>query len=401
MQKSKFLASALVAIPLFIGLPVVAYGEQPVGFGSLINDQESALWSEVQKGNSVDDYEVYLAQYPNGKYVALAKSRLAKLKEQAASEQALRDQAAWDSASATATEASYQNYLNNYPKGRYAVLAQARITKLKKEKAEISVKVMQPGQTFRDCPDCPEMVVVPSGSAKMGQTGVEPPRRIVEFPSRSISGLVAIQELTKPKQEDQSATKYSFVATINVFALSKTEVTQGQWKAIMGYNPSEFRDCGDSCPVENISWQEVKNFIQKLNKKTGMQYRLPSEEEWEYACRAGKQNDFCGGDEAGSFAWYRGNADNKIHQVASKRANAWGLYDMSGNVWEWVEDSWHDSYNGAPRDGSAWIGDSQNRVLRGGSWFSEAKDMHATRRFSFDNMGSSNNVGFRVARMIQ
>src|SRR3989338_2056531 len=210
-----------------------------------------------------------------------------------------------------------------------------------KEKGGVSVAA---GKIFKDCADCPEMVVIPAGSFDMG-SNVDPS----EMPVHRVTISYA-------------------------FALGKTEVTQGQWKAIMGDNPSKHINCGDNCPVEMVSWKDAQAFIQKLNDKTGKQYRLPSEAEWEYACRAGGTHLYCGGDDPDAISWYgglatpAGNSGKATNPVATKQANAFGLYDMSGNVWEWVEDSYHENYDGAPTDGSARQGDSVLRVPRGGSW---------------------------------
>ena len=157
--------------------------------------------------------------------------------------------------------------------------------------------------------------------------------------------------------------------TLKAFALGKYEVTQAQWQAVMGDNPSNFKQCGGNCPVENVSWNDAQAFIQKLNQKTGANYRLPTEAEWEYACKAGQETEYCGGNNIDEVAWY-GNNSQTTHPVGQKQANAFGLYDMSGNAWEWVQDSYHGKYNGAPTDGTEWLGDGAKRVLRGGSWSS-------------------------------
>lgn len=189
--------------------------------------------------------------------------------------------------------------------------------------------------------------------------------------------------------------------TINkAFALAKTEVTQGQWKAIMGNIPSKFTACGDKCPVENVSWDDTQAFIQKLNAVTGKQYRLPSEAEWAYACSAGKKQNYCGGDNVGSVAWYEDNSGGSTHPVATKQANAFGLYDMSGNVWEWVEDSYHNSYTAAPNNGSAWQGDEAQRVLRGGSWYNIPQGVRAARRSGSEPANRYDRFGFRLARTL-
>src|ERR1043165_401756 len=155
------------------------------------------------------------------------------------------------------------------------------------------------------------------------------------------------------------------------FYMGRYEVTQAQWQKVMGVNPSSFlsKDCGENCPVNSVSWNDVQEFIKKLNAlNDGYQYRLPSEAEWEYACRAGTTGEFAG--DLNSMAWYEKNSEDKLHPVGQKQPNAWGLYDMYGNVNEWAMDYSHENYNGAPTDGSAWLsgGDSNKRVWRGGDY---------------------------------
>jgi formylglycine-generating enzyme required for sulfatase activity len=211
----------------------------------------------------------------------------------------------------------------------------------------------------RDCNDCPEMIEIPAGSFEMGETG------------------------------------HTHHVTIGKpFALGKYEVTQAQWQAVMGKNPSHFRQCGDNCPVEQVSWDDIQQFIRKLNQKTGKQYRLPSESEWEYACRAGGRNEYCGSDDVNSVAW---NGSNKTHPVGLKQANAFGLHDMNGNVWEWVKDNWHESYKGAPANGAAWSGNTSYHVLRGGAWFSSPKDVGAANRGRSLPPIADAGFGFRLA----
>lgn len=236
------------------------------------------------------------------------------------------------------------------------------------------------GTVFRDCADCPEMVVIPAGSFDMG--------------SNKNNNEQPIHHVTISK----------------TFSMGKTEVTQGQWKLIMGNNPSLFRGglfksgCGDTCPVERISWDDVHEFVQKLNDKTGKEYRLPSEAEWEYACRAGGQQEYCGSDHIDDVAWYgafvKGNSGKSTNPVATKQANAWGLYDMSGNVFEWVEDSYHDNYDGAPTDGSVWEGDGAERVIRGGSWQGDPLYARAAFRLGFKPTDLGEIIGFRLARTL-
>jgi formylglycine-generating enzyme required for sulfatase activity len=158
------------------------------------------------------------------------------------------------------------------------------------------------------------------------------------------------------------------------FYLGIYPVTQKQWRDVMGTSPSSFK--GRYLPVEQVSWNDVQDFIKKLNEKEGgSKYRLPTEAEWEYSARAGTTTRYSFGDDEsilGDYAWYSDNSGSKTHEVGQKKPNPWGLYDMHGNVLEWVQDYWHDNYNGAPTDGSSWESGS-NRVVRGGGWYPDAR----------------------------
>ena len=189
-------------------------------------------------------------------------------------------------------------------------------------------------------------------------------------------------------------------------------MTQAQWQAEIGSNPSNFK--GDNLPVEQVSWLDAQEFIRRLNsRRDGFTYRLPTEAEWEYACRAGTSGDYAGSIDA--MGWYYENSgdarlngewnfdkfkanNNRTHPVGQKQPNAWGLYDMHGNLWEWCEDWYHENYNGAPSDGSAWLsgGEQKYRVLRGGSWVGVAfiqRSAYRFRRAPDDRYGS---FGFRL-----
>ena len=183
--------------------------------------------------------------------------------------------------------------------------------------------------------------------------------------------------------------------------MGKYQVTQSQWKKIMGSSPSNFKD--EARPVEMVSWEEIHEFINKLNAMENTdKYRLPSEAEWEYACRAGTQSKYFFGDddsELGDYAWYVKNARRKTHPVGRKKPNPWGLYDMHGNIWELVQDSWHSNYNGSPSDGSAWVDESSsNHVSRGGSWYCSTDACRSASRFSRDPEKHLANLGFRLVK---
>ncbi|MEM6269287.1 MAG: SUMF1/EgtB/PvdO family nonheme iron enzyme [Bacteroidota bacterium] len=188
----------------------------------------------------------------------------------------------------------------------------------------------------------------------------------------------------------------------NTFQINKYEVTQEEWRAVMGSDPKELSFSGcDKCPVERVSWNDVQEFIKKLNAKTGKHYRLPSEAEWEYAARGGqksKDHKYAGSRDLGSVGWYSSNSGSKTHPVGTLGDNELGLHDMSGNVWEWCQDHWHSSYAGAPADGTAWEdADGVYRVLRGGSWNGRARLCRVAGRNLMRPINRHGNVGFRLA----
>ncbi|PHM11318.1 hypothetical protein CK516_03465 [Nostoc sp. 'Peltigera malacea cyanobiont' DB3992] len=206
-----------------------------------------------------------------------------------------------------------------------------------------------------------------------------------------------------PSEEPQHAVK------VPAFFIGKFEVTQEQYQQIMGSNPSGFK--GAKRPVEKVSWNDAVDFCKKLSQKTGRKYRLPSEAEWEYACRAGTTTPFHFGETITTeLANYNGNSTyasapkgkyrEQTTEVGSFPPNAFGLYDMHGNVWEWCQDTWHDSYKKAPSDGSAWIdNDNQHCIMRGGSWSSNFDSYRSASRYDLGRAargGSYGTMGFRV-----
>lgn len=156
-------------------------------------------------------------------------------------------------------------------------------------------------------------------------------------------------------------------------------------------------------PVIDVSWEDARDYAAWLSEQTGKDYRLPTEAEWEYAARAGTETPwYWGSDEkiAGDFAWTFDNSERHAHPVGEKRRNDFGLYDMAGNVYEWVEDCWHDNYEDAPKDGRAWLkendGECGQRVLRGGSWFNDPDYLRSASRFGRDPDFRDNDLGFRL-----
>ncbi|MDR3218079.1 MAG: formylglycine-generating enzyme family protein [Dysgonamonadaceae bacterium] len=183
--------------------------------------------------------------------------------------------------------------------------------------------------------------------------------------------------------------------TLSDFYIGQYEVTQKQWKDIMGINanPSYFK--GDSLPVENISWDELQEFIRKLNVRTNKNFRLPTEAEWEYACRGGVESDpykYSGSNMAGKVAWYRENSGGQPHPVGLKSPNKLGLYDMCGNVWEWCSD-WKGAYSSDSQTNPTGPPSGPRRIVRGGSWNSDAWHMRALYR---DSSIPGGHLGFRL-----
>ncbi len=206
--------------------------------------------------------------------------------------------------------------------------------------------------------------------------------------------------------------------TVKAFQMGRTEVTLGQFRhyAEAGGQTHLFNDAfrranegqGDTTPVVMVNWEDAQAFITWLNRSKSAQdqavYRLPSEAEWEYAARGGTTTRYYFGDAVektfGQYAWYDKNAGNRQRVVGGKKPNAYGLYDMLGNVWEWTEDCWNENYVGAPTDGSAWTqGDCTRRVVRGGSWYDVPPYLRVTLRFGDRASRRINYDGFRVVRV--
>jgi formylglycine-generating enzyme required for sulfatase activity len=261
----------------------------------------------------------------------------------------------------------------------------------------------KPGETFRDCPTCPEMVVIPAGTFQMGSPEGEPGRTEFEGPVHTVT-------FDRP------------------FAIARHEVTFDQWDACVRDGGCQHRpdDAGwgrGARPVIYVTWKDAKEYVQWLSRKTGQDYRLPGEAEWEYAARAGTKTARFWGEDPDAACRYA-NVYDETHKgeqaallplpkhncndgyaptapVAQFEANAFGLNDMLGNVWEWTEDCWDDSYRGAPSDGSAWTkGDCGRRVLRGGSWVNRPDVVRSASRFGYVTGDPSNFTGFRPARTL-
>ena len=341
---------------------------------------DRAFWESVKDTKNAEELKAYLEQFPNGMFAGLARTRMRALEQSAP-----RPSAEQVASVAPSTAAIQQTA----PAG--------------------SIASMTRGTVFRDCADCPEMVVIPPGSFLMGSPASEQGRLDREGPQR----------------------------TVNIgrsFAAGKFEVTRGQFGRFVqeaGYSTGagcyawdgtkfaldsnrDWRNPGfvqtDTDPVACVTWQDAKAYTEWLSRKTGKRYRLLSEAEWEYAARAGTSTAFSTGANinptqanyradqsyAGSVTgvWRQGTAP-----VGSFPANAFGLHDMHGNVWEWTEDCWNENYNGASSDGGVWsAGDCSRRVLRGGSWDHFPQILRSAYRFRNSASNRFNLIGFRVSR---
>ena len=318
----------------------------------------------------------------------------------------------WETIATSTNPADFEAYLAQFPDGAFRALAEARLARLRS--ASGGDPPRRPGGVLRDCPSCPEMVVIPAGEFQMGSP----------------------EEWPWEEEQPQHRVR------VGRFALGRYEVTRAEYAAFSaatGRDPDScfaytvewrpgqnWRSPGypqtDEHPVVCVSWDDARAYVRWLSRETGANYRLPSEAEWEYAARGGTTTRwYWGEDSTGQcsnangadaaarrrwedWAWAVPCNDGRVFTapVGMFGANGFGLFDVAGNAEEWVEDCWHDDYRGAPADGRAWTsgGDCDRRVHRGGSWSGGRTALSSTHRGSPETWSSSNYVGFRVARTL-
>jgi formylglycine-generating enzyme required for sulfatase activity len=343
-------------------------------FAQRAPDPEVDLWDLAKRRDNAGTYEAYLRAYPQGRYAVAARAALDGMRATLAS----------------ATPSVVPSVTAPAP----LTLSITSVHASEAPLAPSSTAAMRDGEVFKDCADCPEMVVVSAGRFLMGS----PERRFLKAGEAG-------------RSDDEGPQRW---VDVQRFAIGKFEVTQRQWESVMGSNPSRFKDCGPDCPVERVSWNDTQEFLRRLSQRTGQLYRLPSEAEWEYAARAGTANAYPWGEQISrDYANY--GADTCCAERAEGRdrwletapvgqfpANAFGLHDMHGNLWEWVQDVWHYSYAGAPSDGSPWMsgGDQSLRVLRGGSWLNSPQDLRSANRDWYASDFRGVITGFRIARAL-
>jgi len=343
--------------------------------------QDDAAWETARRARTTAAVNAYLEAWPTGRHVDAAR-------ELAAGLQAEREDArAFEAARKLDTRAAYQAYLDAFPRGDHVAAALEAIDDL----------TLRPGKVFRDCPDCPSMVVVPAGTFWQGADENDPMVLKKETPKRMVT-------FAEP------------------FAIGVFEVTFAQWDRCVEAGGCTTRPSdngwgrGDR-PVIMVSWNDAQEYVDWLSGHTGQRYALPSESQWEYAARAGEEGDWPGGDPslvcqfanvAGSESGFRWQHDACADDVAmqtlpvgSLRANAFGLHDTIGNVAEWTLDCMNLSYLDAPADGSAWNrGICSSRMTRGGSWFTGSREIRLPARFNLKNGDRNDFTGFRVVRVV-
>lgn len=343
--------------------------------------QDHAAWAAATAQRSEAAVDAYLSAWPAGLHADEARA----LRRQLANE--LNDRRAFDAARKLNTVAGYQAYVDAFPRGASVAAALEAIDEL----------TLRPGKTFRDCADCPTMMVLPSGSFWQGSEESAPGALRNETPRRMVT-------IAEP------------------FAIGVFETTFAQWDLCVAAGACATRPSDNgwgrgSRPVIMVSWNDAAEYVDWLSEKTGQAYALPSESQWEYAARAGEEGDWLGGDAAqlcafanvagseSGLRWQHADcADPAALQtlpVGSLQPNAFGLHDVIGNVAEWTLDCMNLSYLDAPADGSAWSrGICSSRMTRGGSWFTGSKDIRLPARFNLKNGDRNDFTGFRVVRKV-
>jgi formylglycine-generating enzyme required for sulfatase activity len=397
---------------------------------------EEIVWNAVKDSSYPAVFEEFLGKFPGSHHSKAAQKRRDELKKKAVVATAVpppppADEIVWNAIKDSQVVAIFEEYLNKFPDSARRSDARSRLDELgKKEEVrrkqlaaivppppplaapernptasegiDIKLRVLddaaesalKPRATFRECDKCPEMLVVPAGNFLMGSPENEPRREAAEGPQHRVT-------VARP------------------FAVGRFAVTFEEWDLCVadggcnGYRPWDNGWGRGRRPVISVSWQDAKSYVAWLSRRTGKPYRLMSEAEREYVARAGTTSPYWWG---ASVSRRNANYNDKTSKgkqaaissgqntvpVDSFQPNPWGFFQVSGNVWEWVEDCMNDSYAGAPSDGTARMtGNCERRVLRGGSWISDASLLRSAGRYGVQADGRVGNVGFRVARSLK
>ncbi|WP_442875125.1 formylglycine-generating enzyme family protein [Cupriavidus sp. P-10] len=385
------MAGILASAALSAGAASAAPAADPLLLAGILpkdtdEQYELSFWESIKNSNYAADYEAYLKQYPNGRFAVLAKARLERLKASAPPAKAQQPPPAAAAPPARpGTSAGGQVSrapAASPPAARPATPPPTAAAPKAGTAAGGSVSVATPpprAGEIRDCPACPALIALPAGNFTMGSNTSDP----AEKPPHHVT-------ISQP------------------FAIGRFEVTVEQWNACVDAGGCQrvptVAESAKNSPVRDVSWDDAQQYVAWLSKTTGKDYRLPTESEWEYAARGGTASAFWWGDQM-----RKGNANCKDcgdpwsndapAPVGSFAANPWGLHDVNGSVWEWVADCWHSTYKGAPADGRAWNENAcGSRVIRGGSWREGASYMVSSTRFKYSPSVRQSQNGFRVAR---
>lgn len=344
--------------------------------------RDDQAWANARAERTLASVNRYLSDWPGGLHADEARALAAQIEAE------LNEQRAFAAAAKLDTIEAYRSYVAAFPNGRNVARALEAIDN----------RTLRPGKTFRDCADCPEMVVVPAGSFWQGSEENAPLALKMETPRR----MVVIAE---------------------PFAVGVFEVTMAQWDACVadggcGTRPPDNGWGRDSRPVIMVSWNDAQEYVAWLSRKTGETYSLPSESQWEYFARAGEESDWLGGSpskiceygnvagEESGFRWQHPDCADpaaiETLPAGSFKPNAFGIYDVVGNVAEWTLDCMNLSYLDAPADGSSWgRGICSSRMTRGGSWFTGSREVRLPARFNLKNGDRNDFTGFRVVRKVE
>ena len=344
--------------------------------------EDNQAWADARTARTTAAMDAYINNWPGGLHIEEAHQLRSRLSGE------VNDSRAFEAARKLNTIAAYQAYVDAFPNGSRVASALEKIDNL----------TLRPGKTFKDCDDCPTMVVVPAGAYWQG----------------SEEGSVTALSKEKPRR---------MITFSEPFAVGIFEVTMNQWDQCVAGGGCSMRprDNGwgrENRPVIMVSWNDAQEYVAWMNQKTGQKYRLPSESEWEYFARAGEESEWIGGDPA-STCTYANIAGTETglrwqHEacadaapletlpVGSLRPNAFGIYDVIGNVAEWTLDCMNLSYLDAPADGSAWgRGICSSRMTRGGSWFTGTREIRLPARFNLKTGDRNDFTGFRLVRKVE
>ena len=366
---------------------------------TMIDDPETELWDKIKNKTDIQQFEKYLQKYKNGKYKQQASKKIEQLKN-------------------ARVESSKTDSSNKGKKNKILISIIALIVVIIIlfiwQPWEINSMLLIPiiaviiiiilfiWQQWAKITEKVKEEVVEDNLIAEAKITEKVKEEVIEEITKTVKALdfdfVSVKGGTfQMGSNDYSDEKPIHSVTLSSFNIGKYQVTQAQWKAVMGNNPSYFK--GDKRPVEKVSWNDIQKFLQKLNKMTGHNYRLPTEAEWEYAAKGGENYKYSGSNNIDDVAWYDKNSGSGTHPVGQKSPNGYGLYDMSGNVWEWCQDVYKSDFYSQSENSTnpIYAGSGSLRVIRGGSWDCYSEGCRSANRDGYTPSDSDYDVGFRLA----